>query len=570
MAIKTGAIKAGGFEVYPHTALDQIRKSATSSTTLIASGGVIKKDYLDLTGLISAAYVSSANIIPASAINGLSTAVNNAASTYVNSSGVIPISAVVDLPFISSSYALFEENGWTRWVSAGAGVTVTENSYNFPERDVTIALRDYDTIETLSGNTVVISPGKYYRLDATTGSKTISINSFDTTQWGRESYMEIFVANTGYVVTNAKVVLTAPLEPNSVNNCVIKFRNGFAIISVEDHIGGYIVISSGSDSITSGTLAYGVKSSTSAYIAFNGALDSATAISFGGVTANGVKRIVGNGYDATTLTGSVNCGTSGCTVRNLSLQNVGIAGGVMTLGDAFIPSGSTVAVSGGELAVEKVTGAGSESVIDLGYNSATQTGGTHVFVSSKTTTTVNVSSCTMTNGYVSDLYGGAIFVSRGNAATCNGVLFRNCHGIRGGAVAVYRSADIHLSSCTFDGNTATQTNSNALYIEGANVTVIDCDFRESQNARAATSGNMRFVGSNTFKAAAVGAGSVFIASGATLDLTDNVNATPINMSGGVIIDGGCQVITSAGATVSIAGGTYTQIKKDGTTVPPQA
>ena len=91
------------------------------------------------------------------------------------------------------------------------------------------------------------------------------------------SYMELFVANTGYVVTNAKVVLTAPLEPNSVNNCVIKFRNGFAIISVEDHIGGYIVISSGSGSSTSGTLAYGVKSSTSAYIAFNGALNSATA-----------------------------------------------------------------------------------------------------------------------------------------------------------------------------------------------------------------------------------------------------------------------------------------------------
>ena len=61
-----------------------------------------------------------------------------------------------------------------------------------------------------------------------------------------------------------------------------------------------------------------------------------------------------------------------------------------------------------------------------------------------------------------------------------------------------------------------------------------------------------------------GTGTVTLTSGAILDLTGNTNATPI-APGSVIVDGGCQVITSAGATVSIAGGTYTKINNDGTT-----
>lgn len=423
-------------------------------------------------------------------------------------------------------------------------------------------------IDMGSSPAVTIASGLSYKLNATTGTHQLTVDTCPAGYDGRDAIIRITLGGSGVIQAVSPLQLGGALTPYAINNCVIRFRDGEAVLLVEDTLAGYIVtLSSGTGE---GSLPYGLAASGMPYVAFSTSTDGIPIDLSGATTAAEEVTVVGNGYEETILTGSITC-TSKTTVANLALQDVVVNGGTMTLGDAFIPSGSTVAVSGGGLAVEKVTGAGNASVIDFGHDSATQTEGTqHVFVSSNTT--ANVSSCTMTNGYVSASYGGAIFVSRGKAATCNGVLFRNCHAYRGGAVAVYGYnpiSDILLSSCTFDGNTAAQTNSNALYIEGATVTVIDCDFRASQNTRAATDGNMRFGGSNTFKAAAVGAGIVSLASGAVLDLTGNMNTTPVNMTGSIIVDGGCFVITSAGSTVSIAGGTYTAIKNDGTTVPPQ-
>ena len=249
-------------KMYPKTTLDNIVKSVASSTTLITSGGVIKKDFLDLSGLISSSYVSSANVIPTSAINGLSTAIKNGASSYVTSSSVVPVSAIINFnSAVSSAIGSSLQPG----ISAGFGINIAGGS--------TISLARTRPITTIpsTSTSVTLQPGEAYIIDATTTSKTLNVGSVPSGYFGLESHMEIFVANTGYIVTGTNVVLTQPLEPDSVNNCTIRFHDGFAIISVEDHVAGYIVVSSGSGSSTSGTLAYGVKSSTSAYIAFNGA-----------------------------------------------------------------------------------------------------------------------------------------------------------------------------------------------------------------------------------------------------------------------------------------------------------
>jgi hypothetical protein len=60
-------------------------------------------------------------------------------------------------------------------------------------------------------------------------------------------------------------------------------------------------------------------------------------------------------------------------------------------------------------------------------------------------------------------------------------------------------------------------------------------------------------------------GSVTISSGAVVDLTGNSTTTPIAPGGGVVVDGGCTIINSAGTSVHINGGTYTKINNDGTT-----
>lgn len=96
---------------------------------------------------------------------------------------------------------------------------------------------------------------------------------------------------------------------------------------------------------------------------------------------------------------------------------------------------------------------------------------------------------------------------------------------------------------------------------GAVVSATDCVLGDC----SVSSGTLTLSGSNTIEIASGKSANISLTSGAILDLTGNSNATPIKPGGGVIVDGGCQVITSAGTTVSIAGGTYTKINNDGTT-----
>lgn len=585
MAIKTGAIKAGGSEVYPHTALDQIRKSATSSTTLIAPGGVIQKDYLDLTGLISTSYVSSANIIPASAINGLPTAVANAASTYVNSSGVIPTSAVVDLPFISSSYALFAENGWTRWVSAGAGVTVTENTYNFPERDVTIALKDFDTIETATtGATVTIAPGKAYRIDATTSSKTLAISSYNAGLWGRESHIELFVANTGYVHVGSNVTLVDALEPDAVNNLTVRFHDGHAIISVEDHVEAYLVNITGTGSATAGTLAYGLKQTGNTYqfIGFRSELNTSS-VPTGGATATVLKHIVGNGMNVgPTITGVLNA-NSRVTIRDAKLDNstltgyvhldavnlgaATISGGTTTLANMVVTSGATVTIgTNGKIGFDAGIVDGTDAVINLNGNASSLVVNTYA----PQTTRAVIKGLTITGGY-STGGAGALNLTNRHADFISCTITGN-QGTTGGGITTYATADCTFTSCIITGNTG--TNGTGMFpdqavisgcIVSGNFPVGGNDIRFTSSAAsvlikdstigicAASRGILTLDGSNRIDAIHGASATVNILSGTSIMLTTSIsNAAVVVSSGGCVVNG-----------ATIAAGTYTKITSVG-------
>ena len=262
--------------------------------------------------------------------------------------------------------------------NAGSGLTLTGNVFAADVAAVgfgmelaggTASLARYRAVETVSGSSVTMQAGHAYKIYATSSAITLNTETIPDNFFGLEGHLEIFVSGTGYVVTGSNVVLANALEPDSVNNCTVRFHDGLAIISVEDHVTGYIVVSA--TGTTAGTLPYALTSATQEYVAFDASLNGAT-VSLSGSTANGEKHIVGNGYADTTLTGAVDCGTSKFTVANLGLNNVQVTGGTMTLGDVNIPAGSTLAVSGGGLAVEKVTGNG--GVIDLGGNTVVGNG----------------------------------------------------------------------------------------------------------------------------------------------------------------------------------------------------
>jgi len=453
----------------------------------------------------------------------------------------------------------------------------------------TITYNPLADIVTVSGSAVTLNPDTAYKIQATTQAVTLNANVPASGKWGLDGHAEIFVAGTGYVVTGANVVLATPLEPDAVNNCTLRFHDGLCIISVEDHVAGYIVVSA--TGTTAGSLPYGISSASQEYIAFDASLNGTT-IDLSGSTASGEKHIVGNSYADTILTGTVDCGTSKFTVANLSLQDVVVGGGTMTLGDAYIPSGSTVAVSGGGLAIEKVTGAGSESVINLngGETPASPAlckcyGGI-------------VSNVTITNGNA--VYGGGINITGGTTVISDAVI-SGCHaGIEGaggsgggagiyaanavvsanntlftsnttqgsfpGGVLMLNTGSAFFSSCTFTDN----SNPNgAFYLAGtASCTFTDCNIGDQSINLNGTSCKAFFSGTNIDKRTVIGTGSVTLTSGAILDLIGNTNATPIAPGGWITFEaGGATVLYGEVGSVSsmyIAGATVATIASGGT------
>ena len=473
----------------------------------------------------------------------------------------------------------------------------------------TISRLRYMPIESVTGNSVTLQAGHAYKAYATSTAITLNTETIPANQFGLEGHIEIYVAGTGYVVTGSNVVLANALEPDAVNNCTVRFHDGIAIISVEDHVAGYIVVNGATSG--DGSLYYGISTSTNDYVAFDASLNG-TVIPLAGAVAEGEKHIVGNGYTETMLTGAVDCGTSAVisggsttyvpykfTVANLALSNVQVTGGVMTLGDAYIPSGSTVAVSGGGLAVEKVTGNG--GVIDLG--------GTFISAQSEP----NISGAIISNGLRGGEYGGALYVGSFRSATMNGATFVGNSAAGGGAIGVrYNDATANIVSCLITGNTAytgggigLQYNNATAIITGSTITgnrcaqfddggggivvkgqgtetceLTDCIVSGNTNGLGAPddianknilkikggctighiktlAGTASFSGSNTVDLISGGTGSVVFSSGAILDLTGNTNTTPIIAPGGGITfaPGGATILT--GGTAGVVDAQYT-------------
>lgn len=410
----------------------------------------------------------------------------------------------------------------------------------------TVGQKRYFQIETPTGSSITLRAGHTYRINATTGQKTLNVEAMNSNEFGLDGHLELFLANMGYIQTGPNVVLANALEPDAVNNCTIRFHDGLAIISVEDHVAGYIVVNG--STADDGSLAYGLNTSTNEYIAFDASLNGMN-VPLAGATANGEKHIVGNGYTSTMLTGKINC-TSKTTVANLALSDVGITGGTLTLGDAFIPSGSTVAVSGGGLVIEKVTGAGSASVIDLG--------GTNVNVSSGAT--ASVSGCMITAG--GNFTNGAISTTKATVSFDSVKITGNTAN-RGGVYI--NSGYTEFKNCFLSGNANADISAaygSALLSGG----VYDY-YKVDHDAEVILAGNVtvgRLMGQYVSSAGRFG--SVTIISGATLDLTGNTNETPIAPGGGITFAPG-------GATVQLgvtSGTVNSSYMMDNVTLPAGA
>ena len=162
-------------------------------------------------------------------------------------------------------------------VLAGNRIEYTNGKFNFSP---------VANIVNVTGTTVTLEPDTAYKVYATTVPVTLNANPPAPDQWGLEGHIEIFVSN---------VVLANALESDSVNNCSVRFHDGYAIISVEDHVAGYIVTVNASSG--AGSLAYGLSTATNEYISIDASLNGQTLDLAGATTYAGKKNVVGNGYE---------------------------------------------------------------------------------------------------------------------------------------------------------------------------------------------------------------------------------------------------------------------------------
>ena len=486
----------------------------------------------------------------------------------------VPISAVTGL---DTALAAKQDT-----LSAGYRMAIISGS--------TVDQLRYFPIVSATSATVVLEAGSAYKIQAVTGSKTLDSENVPENQFGLEGHAEIFIAGSGMIKTTSNVVLATPLEPDAVNNCTVRFHDGRAIISVEDHIAGHVVTSGGSGT---NSLKYWLETANTSdaatqYISVDASLDHTT-LDFASAAVNGEKHLVGNGYEATVVSGSVNCGTNKFTVSNLGLQDVTVAGGTLTMGDAYIPSGSTVAVSGGGLAVEKVSvdgelkgglswarystakisGSGTLNLdgsymptngdYDFNLNCSgvsivNGSGGAYgATILARNRNTFNLTSCTISNNTA---YWGAVKVNSGGTLNLSSCSFSsNAATYRGKDTCFDLGAKVTITGCTFGNGGGTAETANVSVIANpSSCTVTDCTFGSGVNigfSTSASSASVTLSGTNKFlgKVATIGTatGQFLISSGAILDLTENTNTTPIAPAGGVTFGaGGATVYPSAG------------------------
>ena len=215
-------------------------------------------------------------------------------------------------------------------LTPGFDITITSGS--------TVSVPRYRGIVNVTGSSVTLQAGYAYKIQATTGAKKLFTETIPSGQFGMEGHAEIYVTDTGYIQTDTNVVLVDALEPNSVNNCTIRFHNGLCIISIEDHVAGYIVRTA--TGTANGSIYYGMTTDTKEYISVDASLNGHLLETDEAViTIN--KMFVGNGSAVTVVEGDMTINSTfsmvECTVKPMDISGSGslsLANAVLDFTDA--------------------------------------------------------------------------------------------------------------------------------------------------------------------------------------------------------------------------------------------
>ena len=290
-----------------------------ASATASAKGVVQIGTNIDVnSGVISVKTASTSD-------KGVVQLLNNPASLSSETTAITPHAVSLIAEDLNASI-----NTKQNTLTPGFDITLTSGS--------TISVPRYRDVVNVTGATVTLQAGYAYKIQATTGAKKLFTETIPSGQFGMEGHAEIYVTDTGYVQTDTNVVLVDALEPNSVNNCTIRFHNGLCLISIEDHVAGYVVRTA--TGTANGSIYYGMTTDAKEYISVDASLNGHLLETDEAViTIN--KMFVGNGQDVTVVEGdmTINAAFSmvECTVKPMNISGTGslaLANAVLDFTDA--------------------------------------------------------------------------------------------------------------------------------------------------------------------------------------------------------------------------------------------
>lgn len=430
---------------------------------------------------------------------------------------------------------------------------------------------------------VTIASGLSYKLNAATGTHQLTVDTCPAGYDGRDAIIRIRLGGTGVIQAVAPLQLGGALVPYAINNCVVRFRDGEAVLLVEDTLAGYVVtVNTGTDE---GSLPYGLAAAGVPYIAFSPATDGIPVELSGATTAAEEVSVVGNGLTETVLNGSFTC-TSKTTLANLTFSGSVVANGAIVLANGIYHIDSATGSAGltlGSGAIIDLTGNSTPTPVAPGGGITFEKGGATVKVGNSTASSSymldNVAlpaGAKLKNTAVVDLGSGNVAVSSGTTVSASGCTFSggNATGYAG-VFYVSKGAHLDLNGCELRGNTGAKgqvytldaidmKNTVASASTGAQADVYVNSSGGIANfnggcaigyCRVDNGGTAVFSGSNTIRriapyhnTSAGRSGFVTISGGAIVDLTGNTNSTPIAPGGGITFkEGGATVYPSAGS-----------------------
>lgn len=420
-----------------------------------------------------------------------------------------------------------------------------------------------------------IAAGLAYQINATSGTHILTTDICPAGYVGREATVRLFVGEEGTVAVQSPLVLGSPIIPDAINNCVVRYRDGEAVLTVNDTIGGYIVVAT--SGTTQGTIYYGLTTSGSTpYISISNEL-AGVGVDMGGAVTTGEKLVAGNG-STTILTGIVSC-TSKTIFTNLAMSGAVIAGGTPSLVGVYIPTGGSISRSGtGEVQFDSVGGPG---FIDMGGSHYKMPQGASAYVSGATFTnpwskatlagtenggvfetyknnTVKLDYCVMSGARVTR--GGLVFLPYVAAANVNSVELTGCTvtgcTCTGGAVCTASAGSISATNCHFEKNVGPEFT----LALGVPLYISNCTFVSGYNGMDAGFGgygNVTIAGNCTIGKGNGTSGTIVISSGASIALTTFLSAgagSNIEVRGGTCMVNGAIIESGFYNKIASSGG----------------